>query len=213
MEMPTLNIAQSLVELCILVVAFLVSITIHEFSHALAAYLLGDPTAQQAGRLTLNPLAHLDPLGFLFLILFRIGWAKPVPMNSQNFHYPRLFAVLAALAGPFSNFLLACSALYILHYFPFTLITQATALYAQEFFNLLVWINVMLGIFNIIPLPPLDGSHILFALTPPRFHPYLYACARYAIFIVLFVFLLPAVQRIFIAAINSTVNFLKILVV
>src|SRR3972149_9450529 len=91
-----------IIQVGLILCTFLFAITVHEFSHALAAYLLGDDTARNAGRLTLNPLAHIDVLGIIFLLLFRIGWARPVPMDPRNFKYPRFYAVLFRLVGPFS---------------------------------------------------------------------------------------------------------------
>ena len=94
----------------IMLPAFLIALTFHEFCHALMATYLGDPTARRAGRLTLNPVAHVDPFGLLFLVLFRIGWAKPVPFDQRNFKYPKLYSILTALAGPASNLFLAFTA-------------------------------------------------------------------------------------------------------
>lgn len=175
----------------ILIFAFLSAITIHEFSHALVAYLLGDDTAKRDGRLTLNPFAHIDPLGLLFLLFFRIGWAKPVPMDARNFSHPRLFSVLAGLAGPFSNFIFALFFLYIAHYLPSEHAPIALAPAYVTLLKMTVWINIMLGVFNLLPLPPLDGSHIVYALLPRRLQPLYYLVAQFSIFILLFLFLFP----------------------
>ena len=152
--------------------AFIVALTIHEFSHALTAYLLGDPTAQQQGRLTLNPLAHIDPLGLLFLILVRFGWAKPVPFNPKNFRHPRIYSVLVGLAGPTSNFLLAAVCTFLAHHIQSLVGPSTIVLYFVKFLDVSIWINVMLGLFNLIPLPPLDGGHFLRALIPEKLLPY-----------------------------------------
>src|SRR5579862_6695784 len=106
------NTSHFLASIAIMLPAFLLSLSFHEFSHALAATLFGDNTPKKQGRLTLNPLAHVDPLGLLCLLLFRIGWAKPVIFDQHNFKYPKLYSVLTALAGPCSNFVLAIIMFY-----------------------------------------------------------------------------------------------------
>jgi len=159
--------------------AVLIAITFHEYSHGRAAYKLGDPTAAEAGRLTLNPLAHLDPIGTLMLLLFRFGWAKPVPVNFNRLHHPKRDMIYVSLAGPIANIVIAIIFALILklsYYF----IGQITMAQGSSFFNLLVtilrgWIiflqtgviiNLALAIFNLIPVPPLDGSKILLGLLP-----------------------------------------------
>ncbi|MFO7942317.1 MAG: site-2 protease family protein [Bacillota bacterium] len=134
--------------------------TIHEVSHGYVAYRLGDPTAKAAGRLTLNPLAHLDPIGTLMLVIFRFGWAKPVPINPLYFRDRRRGVLLTSLAGPASNFLGAVLAAYLMLQFSLGLPTLTAILYYFLMYNL--W----LGLFNLIPVPPLDGSNILRSLAP-----------------------------------------------
>jgi Zn-dependent protease len=154
--------------------AILISITIHEFSHGLAAYLQGDMTARDAGRLTLNPIAHLDLFGSLILpgilILskapFLIGWAKPVPFDPRNLSNVRFGSLFVGLAGPLSNTLLAiASALLLRMVYPIL----GSENFLIAFLAQLVLINVVLAVFNLIPLAPLDGSKILFGLLPPRY--------------------------------------------
>jgi len=135
-------------------IALLLAITIHEYSHAWAANLYGDATAKLHGRLTLNPLAHLDPLGTIFLFLAGFGWGKPVPVNSNNFRNPKLDNLTVSLAGPMSNFLLA---LFVGLIFRFINLPPAVS----QFIVILIFFNVVLMIFNLIPIPPLDGSKIL----------------------------------------------------
>jgi len=156
--------------------ATLITLSIHEFSHALAAYKLGDNTAKHMGRLSLNPLKHLDPIGAACMVLFRFGWAKPVPIDARNFRDPKRGFAISALAGPLSNLLVAffSSFLYLLTYALLKDVTFAndTALnIAQnslDFLFIFHRINIGLAIFNLIPIPPLDGSRILYSILSER---------------------------------------------
>ncbi|HDR16056.1 MAG TPA: site-2 protease family protein [Desulfobacteraceae bacterium] len=138
----------------------LFSITLHEYAHGRSALFFGDPTAKMKGRLTLNPLPHIDPFGALCLFLFNFGWAKPVPVDPRYFRNPRRDIVFMSLAGPAANLMLAALAGLTLRFFMFpSEIYQLTLFY-------LLFMNVGLGLFNLLPLPPLDGSHILENLLP-----------------------------------------------
>jgi Zn-dependent protease len=146
--------------LLVLLPAVLVAVTVHEFAHALVADRLGDPTPRRLGRLTLNPIAHLDILGTLFFILFSFGWARPVPVNPQNFAHPRQGMLQVALAGPLANVTVA---------FVVGLLLKSQDLSGtlwSALASMVVWINVVLAVFNLIPIPPLDGSRILESLLP-----------------------------------------------
>lgn len=177
--------------------SILIAITIHEYAHGFAAYHYGDPTAKYAGRLTLNPLAHLDPIGTIMLILFRIGWAKPVPINYNNLNNPRSDMVKVSLAGPFSNILVAL--LFSI------LLKLNNILFKNIFFNSFFWfrliqgwfillhtgifINIALALFNLIPIPPLDGHHIALGLLPePLAKQYDKISKTYGMLIILFLF-------------------------
>jgi len=146
--------------LVIFIVAILLALTVHEFAHAWVASYLGDPTPKNAGRVTLNPIAHLDPLGSIMLLLVRFGWGKPVPINPNNFKNPRLGSALTAIAGPTSNLLTAiiCAAIYKL--------TSISGTTAGAFVILLIYYNLVIMVFNLLPIPPLDGSKF-FALFFP----------------------------------------------
>jgi Zn-dependent protease len=146
--------------LALLLPAVLVAATVHEFAHALVADRLGDPTPRRMGRLTLNPLAHLDLLGTLFFVLFSFGWARPVPVNPLNFTRPRQGMLQVALAGPLANVTLAFVVGYLLKNETLMPVWAALA-------SMVVWINFVLAVFNLIPIPPLDGSRILESVLPP----------------------------------------------
>jgi len=139
--------------------AIVIAITIHEFSHALAADRLGDPTPRLQGRLTINPLAHLDPIGTLMLILFRFGWGKPVQFDQFNLRNPRRDTMLISIAGPTSNLLTAVLAAILLRFLPSNLLNL---LILQPF----IVISIILAVFNFVPIHPLDGGKILSGLLP-----------------------------------------------
>ena len=146
----------------------LVAIPFHEAGHALAAWLLGDPTAKQEGRLSLNPFKHFDLLGTLCMVFAGVGWAKPVSTDPRNFKNPKRGMALTALAGPVANLILAYLAMVVwklLYYW--APITELT-IFAARFLQYLVMMDVSLAVFNLIPVPPLDGSRIVSWLLPPK---------------------------------------------
>lgn len=143
------------------IIALVVVISVHEFAHAYAAYKLGDPTAKHEGRLTLNPLAHLDPIGTIMLFIAGIGWGKPVPVNPYHFKDPVKDSALVSLAGPMSNFATALLLSIPLKYFPQVLPGQASILIMA-----IIDLSILLGIFNLLPFPPLDGSKIFAVFVP-----------------------------------------------
>lgn len=144
----------------------LICITLHELSHGLVAYKLGDDTAKRQGRLTLNPLKHLDIMGLLMMLVFHVGWAKPVPVNMYRFKNPKRGMALTALAGPVSNMLIAAvfTLLYGLLYIPLDMKGGAVGGYLLQMVQLTAYLSVGLAIFNLLPVPPLDGSKVLFSL-------------------------------------------------
>ena len=172
------TILDSLIELLIRLPIIIIALVVHEDAHGFVAYKLGDPTAKSRGRLTLNPAKHLDPIGALCMLLFRFGWANPVPINPTYFKKPKLGMALSSFAGPAANIILSFigSFFYVLSLRGGNLIlatTQITALYTPlsyvcEFFALFALLNMSLAIFNLIPLPPLDGSRILSIFLPQK---------------------------------------------
>lgn len=146
------------------VIPSLICITLHELSHGLVAYRLGDDTAKRAGRLTLNPLKHLDPIGLLMMVTVHFGYAKPVPVNMNKFKNPKRDMAITALAGPVSNVLitLVCLLLYGLLYLP--LQGGNVGEFVLDMLDLTAYISIGYAIFNILPIPPLDGSKVLFSV-------------------------------------------------
>lgn len=164
--------------------ALVTTIPVHEAAHAWAANRLGDDTAKQAGRLTLNPFAHFDLFGSVCLILFGIGWAKPVPINPTRFRHPRRDMALSSAAGPLSNLAMAFFALIvakICYYLPEHNVTETLYLL---FLNLCV-LNIALGIFNMMPFPPFDGSRIYSVFLPQRYYFAVMKYERYILIVIL----------------------------
>ena len=149
-----------------LVFVFLIALSFHEAAHAAAANFLGDPTAKNAGRLTLDPRAHLDPIGAIAIFLFHFGWGKPVPVNPHNFKNPRRDDALVAIAGPAANFFIAFLATGFLTFF-----SHSLGAGVSNFFEMLLAINLLFGVFNLFPLPPLDGGAVFVGLLPKKIAP------------------------------------------
>ncbi|MGM9645179.1 MAG: site-2 protease family protein [Eubacteriales bacterium] len=163
-----------IIELLICVPVVLISLTFHECAHGFAAYKLGDPTAKQMGRLSLNPLRHIDPIGALCMLIFRFGWAKPVPIDTRYFKNPKSGMAITALAGPAANILLGFIGcfLYTLSARFMIFVSGTFAYYLAyawlKFVFYFGWLNIALAIFNLIPLPPLDGSRIFLVFLPEK---------------------------------------------
>jgi Zn-dependent protease len=160
-------------EMLLRIPALLIAITFHEFAHARVSYSLGDPTPKQTGRLSLNPLAHLDPVGLLMLWIFRFGWAKPVQINPYYYKDPKKGVLLVSLAGPLSNLVLAFFTLIFLK------LDFITSSFAVNFVYILFVYNLGLAVFNLIPVPPLDGSKILVNLLPGNPNNFFYKIEAY----------------------------------
>ena len=189
------SINEMLLTILLIIPTLLISLTVHEVSHGYAAYLCGDSTARNLGRLSLNPLKHLDPVGTLMLLLFGFGFAKPVPVVTRNFKKPRRDIVLVALAGPFANFVLAFFGTFLLLLNAYFGGQNYFSVAANLFLTYFVLLNIGLGVFNLIPIPPLDGSRLLTVLLPPRAMMFFFNYERYiqlAIFLLLWLGVLDA---------------------
>ena len=173
--------------------ALVLSLSIHEYAHAWVAYKLGDISQKIRGRLTLNPLAHIDPIGFIAIMLIGVGWGKPVTVDDRNFKDSRKGMMLTALAGPASNLLLAILVTIILKLLMVfgVLNTMVNSNVGGIILNMLLYViqfNIVFGIFNLIPLPPLDGSKVLAYFLPQRARGFMYTLERYSFFIILIIY-------------------------
>ena len=183
-----------LTEIILMIPAVLIGLTVHEFSHAYIAVLLGDSTPKDQGRLTLNPVPHIDIMGLVLLLFAGFGWAKPVQINPNNFKNPKGDDLLVSIAGPFSNILFAIIMAGVIK----LLITYADGIFSSGRFGenislvllFIVYINILLSVFNMIPIPPLDGSHILLSFIPDRYESFKAGFRRYGRFFLMALILL-----------------------
>lgn len=182
--------------------SILIASTVHEYAHAYTAFKLGDPTAKAEGRLTLNPIKHIDPIGALSMIIFRFGWSKPVPINEYNFEKREAYTALTALAGPVSNLILASLAGIVNHFLNFQdspLIVCLLYIFAT--------INIALAIFNLIPIPPLDGHKIVRALLPKGIRYYWEKLEKYSLILILLLILpFSPLQKFVFSFIGNTLD-------
>jgi len=182
----------------VLVAASLLCITFHETCHGLAAYRLGDNTAKRMGRLSLNPLKHVDLMGLIMMALFRFGWAKPVPVDMRNFKNPKAGMALTALAGPVSNVVLAYAAVVLCNFVMFLADRFGSTwllLALAQFFVYVEIISAGLAVFNVFPIPPLDGSKVLFALLSDRAYDRLMRYEKYGMGLLMALLVTGAIDR------------------
>jgi len=165
------DLAGTIQDLAVRIPVFLLALTIHEFAHGWIAHRLGDPTARLQGRLTLNPLAHLDPIGTLAIVLIGFGWAKPVPVDHRYLNRPRRDMMLIAAAGPLSNLVLGAVSAFcyrMIAWAAFGAEWTWLVLPVRATLRTGVWVNVVLAVFNLLPVPPLDGGRVVTGLLPLR---------------------------------------------
>lgn len=188
------------IEILYTIPPILIALTFHEFSHGFMAYQLGDPTAKEQGRLTLNPLKHIDPIGFIMLMIFKFGWAKPVPYNPYYFSNRKKGTFLVALAGPLSNLFMAFLSIMIF------LIFQPTNRMIFDFFHLLFLYNIIFFVFNLIPVPPLDGSKIIASILPKKQEALFWKYQRYGYFILFILIVTDLLNKILLPIINFVIE-------
>lgn len=189
----------NLQDIIIRTIAVIVAIIPHEMAHGYAAYLCGDETAKNDGRLSLNPLHHLDPIGTICLIFFKFGWAKPVMINPNNFRDRKKGTFFVSIAGVLTNFILAIIAVIIMKYI-------RLSDFVFELFMNIFWFNIILGVFNLIPIPPLDGSKLLFSFLPPKYEYYLIKYEKYGYILLLLLIMTDNLDKILIPMVNFMIN-------
>ncbi|HLG27068.1 MAG TPA: site-2 protease family protein [Paenisporosarcina sp.] len=182
-----------------MLITLVIAFTLHEFMHAWMASVFGDDTAKNAGRVTLNPLKHLDVFGTLLIFIAGIGWAKPVPVNSTYFATRRIQSIIVSLVGPLSNFVLAFIGFSMFYFLP---INQSF----EAFLNIFVTLNVVLGVFNLLPLPPLDGYRIVSSLFPIKIQMKLVPLETYGSIVFLVVMLTPIGDFTILPFISSSID-------
>ncbi len=199
-----MNMKDFIINILLSLPALFLALSVHEFFHGYAAYKMGDPTAKHMGRLSLNPMAHFDLIGSLCLLLFRFGWAKPVPINPNNFKDRKKGIIVVSLAGPFSNFVVAIisTVIYGLYVrFTYHLGIEWVYLIGEMIRNCIL-LNIGLMIFNLIPIPPLDGSKVLMEFLPYNARRVMYDIERYS-FLILILLMNTTVMQKLLSVLNS----------
>jgi len=194
---------ERLLEMVLIAAGCVICIVFHEICHGLAAMWMGDHTARRAGRLSFNPLRHIDPIGLVMLFTVHFGWAKPVPVDMRRFRNPRAGMALTALAGPVGNLLLAAvlMPLYALCVYWFQVKQSDFAYFGLVFVINMISLSIGLGVFNLFPVPPLDGSKILFAFLPPKWYLKLMRYERYGMIVL--------VVLLFLGVLDAPLGFLR----
>ena len=185
-------------QIAIMAPPFLLAITFHEFCHGYVAWRLGDPTAHNAGRLTMNPIRHLDPLGVLAFIIMKIGWAKPVPINASYFRNPVKDMMWVAAAGPAANLTLALVSALAIKLLAMTepFMPRSILVPLYNMVAISIWFNLVLCIFNLLPIPPLDGSRIITRFLPSRGAMLFYKLEPFGFIVLLILFYLGIIGKV-----------------
>lgn len=198
-------LAFSLEEIPYVVGVLLIAFTVHEFSHAYTAYKFGDPTAKNQGRVTLNPLKHIDPFGTLLLLIAGFGWARPVPVNRFFFKKPRIAGILVSFAGPFSNLVLAALGYTVWYSLAAMGLENDLPFFVHPFLEMFTQLNILLFVFNLLPLPPLDGFRIIQDLVSPGIRAKLTQYESYGALIFLLLVFIPPLQAVTIGPVFNVV--------
>ncbi|WP_347450679.1 site-2 protease family protein [Acetoanaerobium noterae] len=194
-----------IIDMLTMLPGILIALTFHEFAHGLAAYAMGDDTAKNAGRLSLDPMKHIDPIGFIMLFIMRFGWAKPVPINENNFKHERLGLFFVSIAGITMNLILALIFQLILF---FTADIVQLSAYVDVMRGI-VWINIMLAAFNLLPIPPLDGSKIIYTFLPRNLRFTFYKYESYGSIILIILLLTGGISLLLNPVISALISFLN----
>ncbi len=194
-----------IIDMLTMLPGILIALTFHEFAHGLAAYAMGDDTAKNAGRLSLDPMKHIDPIGFIMLFIMRFGWAKPVPINENNFRHERLGLFFVSIAGITMNLILALIFQLILF---FTADIVQLSAYVDVMRGI-VWINIMLAAFNLLPIPPLDGSKIIYTFLPRNLRFTFYKYESYGSIILIILLLTGGISILLNPVISALISFLN----
>ncbi|WP_050616635.1 site-2 protease family protein [Bacillus testis] len=184
----------SLDELPYVIIALLIAFTVHEFAHAYVAYKFGDSTAKDQGRLTLNPIEHIDPIGTIFILIAGFGWARPVPVNRYHFKRPRLAGVLVSVAGPLSNLLVTILAFLVMYGLAALGLWNSMPFFVSDLLHVIISLNTMLFVFNLLPIPPLDGYRIIEDLVSPSLRAKMTQYEQYGTLIFLIIVITPLNQ-------------------
>ncbi|KML42109.1 MULTISPECIES: site-2 protease family protein [Bacillales] len=187
-------LAFSLREIPYVAVTLMIAFTVHEFAHAYMAYKFGDSTAKNQGRLTLNPMQHLDPIGTILIFIAGFGWARPVPVNRFFFKNPRLAGISVSIAGPISNLVMAVLGFFIWYALAGTGLAASFPAFVADFLNIFIQLNLVLFVFNLLPFPPLDGYRIIEDLAPAHIRPKMTRFEAYGSVIFLILVITPLDQ-------------------
>lgn len=187
-------------DILISIPGLVVAILFHELAHGYTAYLLGDDTAKEDGRLSLNPIRHIDPIGLLFMVIFRFGWAKAVPINPMKFKNRKRDTFLVSIAGVVTNFILALISAIVLVHLPI----KSELIFQMILMSM--WYNIMLGVFNLLPFPPLDGSKVVASFLPTKLEYLFYKYERYFYIVLVILIMTDITDKIISPIINFVLN-------
>lgn len=197
-----------LIEFLIILPGVLMAISFHEFAHAAVAYIMGDSTAKNEGRMSINPSKHLDPIGFMMLMIARFGWAKPVPVNENNFKNRALGSFLVSIAGISMNILIAIVAIIIVH---FTQGLFSNYAYYQVMSSI-IQINISFAAFNLLPVPPLDGSKLLLSLLPAKYRHFVYQYENYGTLVLILLLITGTIGIVLSPIVNLIIAFITTII-